>query len=133
MSETPAGSQRPVVSRFHPLIYKAIAGFGLWFVLAAWGFDGSGYIGYLLAIISGFFLLAIGLPWVMSRVRSERQARTDDEQTAGLRDWTAGEFETWTGRFRGKFAMIEALLPLAAVAVGMTAFVIVFHIVVHGH
>jgi hypothetical protein len=132
MSKKPAPLQRPVVSRFHPLIYMAIAGFGLWFVLAAWGFAGNSYIGYLLAIISGFFLLATGLPWVMSRTRSKRQGRADDKPTASLRSWSSGEFETWTGRVRGKFAMIEALLPLAAVAVGMTAFVIVLHIVVHG-
>src|SRR5262245_3498277 len=132
MSKKPAPSQRPVVSRFHPLIYMAIVGFGLWFVLAAWGFAGNSHTGYLLAIVSGFFLFAIGLPWMMSRTRNKRQGGTDDDkQTASLSNWSSGEFETWTGRLRGKSAMIEALLPLAAVAVGMTAFVIVLYIV-HG-
>jgi hypothetical protein len=42
-------------------------------------------------------------------------------------DWAAGQFETWQDRVKGANAAAEIILPIAAAAVGMTAFAIVFH------
>ena len=48
-----------------------------------------------------------------------------------LRDWAAGDFETWTGKSKGANAAIEALLPIAAVAIGLTVMGIIFEVVSH--
>jgi hypothetical protein len=39
----------------------------------------------------------------------------------------AGDFDTWQDRVRGRNAAVEVLLPMAAIAIGMTAFGIVLH------
>jgi hypothetical protein len=43
-----------------------------------------------------------------------------------FRDWRAGDFAVWGARLRGSDAAIDMLLPLAAVAFGLTAIGIVF-------
>ena len=40
-------------------------------------------------------------------------------------DWLSGEFETHTGPVRGSRATVEIILPIAAVAIGLTVFAIV--------
>ena len=49
-----------------------------------------------------------------------RSARSDS-------DWAAGQFETWQDSQKGSTAAAEIILPIAAAAVGMTAFALVFH------
>jgi hypothetical protein len=44
----------------------------------------------------------------------------------------AGDFVTWQDRLKGANAAIEILLPLAAVAFGMTALGIALHFAAHG-
>ena len=39
----------------------------------------------------------------------------------------SGEFDTWQGRRKAAGAAVEILLPIAAVAFGITAFGIVLH------
>jgi hypothetical protein len=46
--------------------------------------------------------------------------------------WVVGEFDTWTGPVKGASATAEVLLPIAAVAVGMTVLGLVFHIIASG-
>jgi hypothetical protein len=53
------------------------------------------------------------------------------EDKESLRMWAAGELDTWQDRVKGTNAAVEMLLPVAAVAFGMTAFGIVFGIVLH--
>jgi hypothetical protein len=43
-----------------------------------------------------------------------------------------GEFDTLTGPIKGPNATAEVLLPIAAVAVGMTVLGLVFHIIASG-
>jgi len=43
-----------------------------------------------------------------------------------LRDWLSHSFETWTGSTSGRDAAAQVLLPIAAVAFGMTIFGLVF-------
>jgi hypothetical protein len=42
------------------------------------------------------------------------------------RDWKIGDFAVWGSKLRGTQAAIDMLLPLAAVAFGLTALGIVF-------
>ena len=44
--------------------------------------------------------------------------------------WTACSFETWTGGISGREAAMQILLPIAAVAIGMTIFGLVFALAV---
>jgi hypothetical protein len=46
-----------------------------------------------------------------------------------FRDWARGSTEIWQGRVKGADAAINALLPIAAVAIGMVLFGIAFDIV----
>jgi hypothetical protein len=43
-----------------------------------------------------------------------------------------GEFDTSTGPVKGANATTEVLLPIAAVAIGMTVLGLVFHIIASG-
>lgn len=45
-------------------------------------------------------------------------------------EWAANSFATWTGDISGREASIQILLPIAAVAIGMTIFGLVFVLVV---
>lgn len=123
-------SQNNIVSdRLHPLIYAAMTALALWFILAIWAsFDQSGYTGWLLAVVTGFILMAIALPFVLSRVgRGGAESGPASGQRA-LRPWLAGAFETWQGRLSGADAMVQILLPIGAAAIGITAIGIVWHL-----
>jgi hypothetical protein len=114
------GVRRPVTSRLHPRVYAILVGLALWFVLSAWIFAGSGVIDYLLFIISGFIMIAVALPGILSAVgRGERT--TDNTYPPSFRRWARSGFETWQGRLTGVEAAVQILLPIAAVAFGMTA------------
>jgi len=41
-------------------------------------------------------------------------------------DWSLSDFPVWGGKIKGSHAAIDVLLPLAAVAFGLTAIGIVF-------
>ena len=118
----------------HPLIYKALAGLALWLVAAAWaGFSGPGYVSYLLVIVTGFFLIAAAIPYLLWRVwRRNAPGEATADTKVGFRAWWSGEFDTWQGRVEGWDAAVEILLPLGAAALGMTAIGLVFRIVAAG-
>jgi hypothetical protein len=44
-----------------------------------------------------------------------------------FREWMEGDFDTWQDRVKGRNAAVEVLLPMGAIAIGMTAFAIVLH------
>ncbi len=133
----------PVTDRLHPRIYAIIAGLALWFVFSAWWFfGGAGYIELALAVMTGVFVMALGIPFtlwqagVKARKRDAAQETTEEhpasEQPAeSLGTWIEGQFDTWTGQQTSATAAVEILLPIAAVALGIMAMGIVFHIVVH--
>jgi hypothetical protein len=60
-----------ISDELHPIIYIAIVGLGLWFVLSAWvGFATDTYTAYLLVVVSGLVLVAVAIPcaiWLASR------------------------------------------------------------------
>jgi hypothetical protein len=104
----------------HPRLYMIMVGLTVWMVLSIWFlFDRGGYIGLTLAMITLFFVILLGIPsliWLASR---KGKAPTPSED---FHDWGEQGFDTWTERLSGKAAAIQILLPLAAVAFGMTIF-----------
>jgi hypothetical protein len=126
--------------RLHPLVQKAAAGLLLWFVVAAWLLFGSaGYIDLALAMVSMLVFMAIAIPWAIWRAgvaarRRDRGASTVGPADVGeaasetLASWLEGHFVTWTGEQKSSTAAVEVLLPLAAVAFGLTAIGIVFQL-----
>ena len=117
-------SERPVTTRAHPRIYTILAALSAWFVLAAWCFAGRGIVDYLLVIVSGFIFVAIALQLILFSVDRTPAAKKDAQPS--LRDWSAWDYDTWTGRLPGAQAATEILLPIAAAAVGMTVIGLIY-------
>lgn len=119
-------------SDLHPAIYAIIAGLVLLFVIAAFStFGDSGDADYLVAVVALFFIVAMGLPYLLWRTwRSHTGTRKAADES--LREWSAAECDTWQCRLKGRDAAIQALLPIAAVAFGLTAIGIVLLLVSHG-
>jgi len=127
-------SEQRVSDQLHPLIHLAAAGLLIWFVVAAWLlFGGSGYIDLALTIISVLVFMAIAIPLALLRA-SIRAPRSDDgsngagKTSESLGTWLQGQFATWTDQEKGSTAAAEILLPLAAVAFGITALGIVLEL-----
>ncbi len=114
----------------HPGIFAVVAGLVLLFVVSAFDFGDRGYIDYLLAIVVGFFVIAMGIPFLLWRT-CVRQTDVSKPRAGSMRDWLGGEQETWQGSLAGREAATQVLLPIAAVAIGMTAIGIVLLLVKH--
>lgn len=129
-------NRRPVNKVLHPRVYKLAIALAVWLVLSVWIFAGGGVTDYLLVIVSGFIGIAVALPLILSRVGHNDPARgraePDVEQQTSFHDWADSDFDTWQGRLSGRQAAVQILLPIAAVAFGMTAFGIALHIAEHG-
>ena len=110
----------------HPLVYRSIVGLTIWLVLSAWAlFSRGDYAGLILSVITLFFLVLVGIPlilWVTWRHNSDPASR----RVEPFVEWASHAFETWTGRVSGLEASMQILLPIAAVAIGMTIFGLVF-------
>ena len=131
--ENSKDAARSVTSRLHPLVYAALIGLALWFVLWIWSFAGAGITDYLLVIVSGFILVVVAMTLILSRVGHDdpaMNAKVDDKPR--FHDWAASDFDTHEGRLSGLQAATQILLPIAAAAFGMTVFGILFFIVEHG-
>jgi hypothetical protein len=119
---------------FHPGVFKAIVALAILFVLAAWGFAGHGITDMLLVVVSGFFLISIGLLTLLwlTRRRNPRDDWGDREcHQDSFGHWVCRDVDTSTGPVRGSIATVEVLLPIAAVAVGMVALAVVVHFAGH--
>ena len=126
--------KRPVSDHLHPLVYQAMIGLALWFVLSAWvllsGSEGD-YTGLLLAVVSVFILIAVAIPCVLwLNWRKFPGSGAAEQESESFREWLSGDLETWQGRVSARDAVIEILLPLAAVAFGITALGIALHFTV---
>ena len=94
-------------------------------------FDSDPYGAWLDVVVTGLFVIAIAIPalcWLTWR----RNVDARDDDHLSFRDWAVGEFDTCTGPVKGANATAEVLLPIAAVAVGMTVLGLVFHIIASG-
>jgi len=133
MNKDTVRPNRSASQQLHPLIYLALVGAALAFALAAWTFADDSYTDYILAIVTGFALTAVGLPLILSRVgRTSADSKPRAHRSEPLREWMQGDFETWQDRVKGANAAVEILLPLSAIAIGMLAIGIVLHLTGHG-
>lgn len=128
MSRELVAHNRPRFDQLHPIVYGAAVCLVAWFALAAWIlFDRQSDIGLPLAIVSLFLLIAVLLPWLMSLIWKKHgmpdQGHLDK---TSFHDWRAGDFAVWGSKLRTTHAAIDALLPFAAVAFGLTALGVVF-------
>jgi len=125
-------------------IYAIIAGLALWFVFSTWWFfGGAGYIELALAVVTGLFVMALGIPFTLWQAGVKARKRDAAPETAeelpaseqpaeSLGTWFEGRFDTWTGQQTSATAAAEILLPIAAVALGIMAMGIVFHLAATG-
>jgi hypothetical protein len=112
------------------VIYKAIAGLALSFVVSAWVFFGRAlHMGLILAIVCVLFTMAIGVPFILWRA-GERARRSETKPAAPPTEpfgaWIRRDFSTWTGNQTAETATVEILLPIVAVAIGIMALGIVW-------
>lgn len=119
---------KPVLDHLHPNIYRAAVGLVAWFALSAWIlFDRQDDIGLPLAMVSALLLVAVLLPWSLSLVwKKYRMPYQRHPNKMSFHDWGIGDFAVWDSKLHGMHAAIDMLLPLAAVAFGLTALGIVF-------
>jgi hypothetical protein len=108
----------------------AMLGLAAILTVSVWGFAGPGYSDFIVAVVSGFVVLTVGLQAVLWRTGTRR--RDPNRERKSFHDWSEGEFETWQGRLTAKSAAVEVLLPLAAVSIGMAIFAIVLHFAIPG-
>ena len=118
----------PVFDQFHPRVYGAAVGLVVWFALAAWIlFDRQSDISLPLGMASVLLLIAILLPWSLSLVwKRHRLPPERHVDGVSFNDWKTGDFVVWGSRIHSTDAAIDMLLPLAAVAFGLTGIGIVF-------
>jgi hypothetical protein len=131
MSDEIGPGNRRVSSNLHPRVYALITGLAFWFVVSVWSFAVDANADYLLVVVSGFIVVAVALPCILSRVRRIDEG-AEGESESSFRSWASADFATWQDRLPGANATVEILLPLAAVAFGMTAFGIIYHLVADG-
>jgi hypothetical protein len=84
-------------------------------------------------MISVLVFMTIAIPLALWRTKRTAQrwnasSRATEQGSESLDKWLRGRFATWTDQERGWTAAIEILLPLAAVAFGITALGIVFEL-----
>ena len=60
-----AGAESKSSSWFPPYIYALIAALVLLFVISAFAFGDADYTDYLLAVVVGFFAVAMGIPCLL--------------------------------------------------------------------
>jgi hypothetical protein len=116
----------PVSQGLPRQVYWLIVALAVWLVASVWGFTGGGYDDYVLVIVSLFIGIAVGLPLILALIANRhRRPFGGNRDEASLGDWAHTQFDANTGLTRGSTAIIEVLLPLCAVAFGMTIFAIV--------
>jgi hypothetical protein len=125
---------RPVSDDLPAIVYKIAAASAVTFVVLAWIFFGGWpHMGLVLAIVSLFFVMTLGIPFVLWLAwRRHREADPGHGEALSWHEWAAGEFETRQGRLTGANAAVEMLLPIAATAVGMIAIGTAFFVVSAG-
>lgn len=133
MTSTPGRQKRRISDHVHPAVYAVVAGLVVWFVGGVWiVFGAEQYLGITLVVVTGFFLMAMAIPFLLWRQWRKYGPPAEQEPPQSFHDWAAGEFEIARERRPALGAAIEIALPLAAAALGMTAIGIIFHFVAAG-
>ena len=121
-------SNQPVSQDLPPQLRAIIVALAVWLIVSVWGFVGAGYTPLVLAIVSMFIVVAVGLPLLLGLIaRRHRVGNADPAESDSLSEWLGRDFAAHTGRMRGAVAAAQILLPIAAVAFGMTIFALVRH------
>lgn len=127
MSRELVAHNRPVFDQLHPRVYAGAVGLVAWFALSAWIlFDRQADIGLPLVMVSVLLFMAVLIPLALALIWRRHRISDSHPEATSFRDWRAGDFAVWGSRVRGTDAAIDMLLPLAAVAFGLTAIGIVF-------
>lgn len=127
--QLPAVASDNLAHRLHPAVYLTAGGLALLFIASAWAFAAPNRIAYLLAIVSGFILAAVGLPFQLWRVRRHgHDPRDTSLSPRSLVSWLHADLDVWQTRIPGKDAAAAILLPIAAVAIGLFCLAIVLHV-----
>lgn len=128
MSRELVAHNRPVYDELHPRVYGTAASLVAWFVVSAWIlFDRQSEVELSLMFVSVLLFVAVLLPWLLSLIWRRYDYRHDPHpRSIPFREWRTGEFAVWGSTINGTHATIDMLLPLAAVAFGLTAIGIVF-------
>ena len=124
----PVRHNRPTNDELHPVVYRSMIGLTIWLVLSILVlFHRGAYASLNAAVIAFFFLVLLGIPlllWTTWRRNTDPHERHG--YVAPFREWRSHAFETWTGGISGHEAATQILLPIAAVAIGMTIFGLTF-------
>ena len=85
---------KPARRNLHSMVYVALVGLVLWLVLATWGFGYDGQTDYLLAIVTGFLIIAVAIPATLALMAYSQGSSGDDREsaardTASFRQWAA--------------------------------------------
>lgn len=127
--QLPAATSGNLAHRLHPAVYLAAGALALLFIASAWAFAAPNKVAYLLAIVTGFILAAIGLPFQLWRVRRHgHDPRDSSLSPRSLASWLQADLDIWQTRIPGKDAAAAILLPIAAVAIGLFCLAIVLHV-----
>lgn len=128
----PVRHNRRTHDELHPLIYCSMIGLTIWLVLSVWALFSRGqYEGLTLSVVTFFFVVLVAIPillWLSWRRHAD--AKEQHGYMPSFDEWISHPFETWTGSLSGREAALQILLPIAAVAVGMTVFGVTFLITV---
>jgi hypothetical protein len=124
---------KPVFEHLHRRVYAAAIGLVVWYAVAAWLlFDRKDDIGLPLAMVSVLLLVAVLLllvavllPLALVWKRHPLPDQYHPHQLS-FHDWSVGDFAVRGARLHGTHTAIDVLLPLAAVAFGLTALGIAF-------
>jgi hypothetical protein len=115
-------------NELHPLVYRGMIGLTIWLVLSVWAlFSRGAYEGVTLSVITLFFVVLVGIPvvlWLTWRRNTDAYEHRGDMPT--FREWSSHSFVTCTGGVSGREATMQILLPIGAVAIGMTIFGLAF-------
>ena len=129
MDPHPRRHNRPVNDQLHPIVYKSLIGLVIWLLLSIWFlFDRGTYIGLILAMITVFFVILSGIPTLIWLTWRHRADHDREAPAQSWREWASQTFEAWQDRLSGEQAAAQVLLPIMAVAFGMTVFGIVYNL-----
>jgi hypothetical protein len=120
-------SNLPVSDGLPRQLYWIIVGLAVWLIFSVWGFFGTGYTGLALTVVSLFITIVVGLQLLLALIGRRRFPRDSDAEAMSLTEWLSRQFAVHTGQIKGLVAAIEILMPLVAVAFGMTIFALVHH------
>ena len=115
-----------LASSIHPTVYRTLIALIIWFAVAAWAlFYRSNDDGLLLTMATVLLMIGLAIPLALAQVWRRHRSRLYD-CPAPFAEWRNHEVQVGQSHLKGTHAMIDMLLPLAAVAVGLTAIGIVF-------